>query len=117
MVPSAAELQDVADDGAIFPSPGIVVIAVEQHLVADVANLVLRGLHQPQAQILGRKLDSIEVSRNMVVGRQHDDCGGVGVLLGFRIELILEADRFGERIDLIRLAGQEVPPLSAFGRP
>src|SRR5208337_1442333 len=103
---------NVADNGTIFSSPGIVVIAVEQHLVADVANLVLRGLHQSEAQIFRRKLDSVKVSRNAAVGREHHDGGGVSVLLGFRIELKLEADGFGQRFDLVSLAGKEVPALT-----
>jgi len=49
----------------------------------------------------------------MVVGRQHDDSSSVGVLLGFRIELILKADRLSKCIDLVGLAGKEVPaPIS-----
>ena len=109
--PERRQLQDVADDCAVFSGPGIVVIAVEQHLVADVANPVLRGLHQPKTQIFRRKLDSVKVSRNVAVGRKHNDGGGVRVLLGLRIELKLEADRFGERFDLVSLAGEEVPAL------
>ena len=42
-------------------------------------------------------------------GRQHHDGGGVRVLVDLGIVLILEADGFGERVDRVRLAGQEMP--------
>ena len=50
-----------------------------------------------------------------MVGREHNNGGRVGVLLGFRIELILEAHRLRERINLVRLAGEKVPTFIGIG--
>ena len=60
-----------------FPVRGIVVIAVQQHLIDDVADLVLRGLDQSQPQIFRRKFHAIEVLRDASLRRQHHNGGGV----------------------------------------
>src|SRR5258708_18317304 len=101
----------MADEGGVVAGAGIVVIAVEENLIPDVADAVLRRLHQAEAQILRRELDSVEVSRNVAVGRGHNDRSGVGVLFGLRVKLIFEAHRSSERIGLVKFAGQEVPTL------
>ena len=86
------QLQNIADDGAVLSAARIVVIAIQENLIADIANPVLRGLHESEPQILGREFDSIEVSRNVAVRCEHHNRSGVRVLLGLRIELILKSD-------------------------
>src|ERR1700736_3004833 len=46
---SSSQPQNVAHDRAVFSGCGIVVIAVEQHLIDGVADLALRGFHQSHA--------------------------------------------------------------------
>src|SRR5258708_16637028 len=101
----------MADEGGVVAGAGIVVIAVEENLIPDVADAVLRRLHQAEAQILRRELDSVEVSRNVAVRREHNDRSGVGVLFGLRVKMILGSHRSGERIYLVSFAGQGVPTL------
>src|SRR6266576_5490042 len=75
------DTQQAADDGAIFPGPRIIVIAVQEHLVRDTADFVLRSLYQSQTQILGRELHSVKILRDATIGSQHDDGRGMSILL------------------------------------
>src|SRR5579864_44137 len=101
--------QHVGYDRAVFSGGGIVVIAVEQDLIYCVADLALRGFYQPHAEVFRRKIHAVEIARDAALRRQHHDGGGVCVLVDFGIVLILKADGFGERVNRLRGAGQEVP--------
>ena len=61
------KLQNSRNDRSIFPGVRIVVIAVQEHLIRQRADLVLRRLNQSQAQILGRVLDSVVVLRDFAL--------------------------------------------------
>src|SRR5437660_9758536 len=87
------DTQQATDDGAVFPRPRIVVVAVQKQLVRDTADFVLRCLYQSQTQIFGWKLHSIKILRDVTLGSQHNDGGGVSVLLSLLVPLKLEADR------------------------
>src|SRR6476660_4847310 len=55
------KLQDTRNDGSILAGRRIVVIAVQEHLVCQGSDLVLRRLDQSQAQVFGRVLDAVIV--------------------------------------------------------
>src|ERR1039457_1567693 len=73
---------DVGDHGAVSPGLGIVVIAVQRHLVDYGANLVARSLDQAEANIFGREFNSVVVL---------SDLAGVYELSGALVAAVVEA--------------------------
>ena len=47
-------------------------------------------------QLLGRKIDPVEIARDPPVGRHDDHARGVGVELGLRVERVAKPDRLGQ---------------------
>src|SRR5215470_11260463 len=89
------DLQHPADDGAIFSGCRIVVVAVENHLVHQVANLVVGSLNQAQSQILWREINSVEILRNFAFWSENYYGRSVRELLVLLIELVAEPNCFG----------------------
>src|SRR5215471_4196199 len=107
--------QNVEYRGAISALPGIVVIAIQQQLVYDSANLPLRCLNNSQPELARGILYSVAVLRDVTVrGKQHD-ATGMRVLLRIRVPGITEAERLGQCVNLLLLAHQEVPTLVGAG--
>src|SRR5271169_1201592 len=106
---SCSQPQNVADNRAIFAGGGIVVIAVEQHLIDGVADLALRGFDQTHAQVFRRIIHAVEIARDAALRSEHHDGGGVRVLVDLGIVLILEADGLGQCVDRLRGSGEEMP--------
>src|SRR6266480_5173758 len=94
---------------AVPAGGGVVVEAEEEKLIDRRADLVGRGLHQPQAEIARRRLDAVEVARDGARGREHDGGRDVRELPARRVGGVAEADRAREAVDRRLLAGQEVP--------
>src|SRR5271166_4229097 len=103
---------DVGDYRAVSSGCWIVVIAVEQHLVHDGSNLVLRRLNQTQANVLGRELDAVIVLSNLSRWRHDHDGRGMDELSGAWIAAVMKSGRVGKLLDLRLLAGQEVPAIA-----
>src|SRR5450759_1085981 len=87
---------------------GIVVIAEQQNLIGDSADLPLRCIHKRQAQITLLIFDSEEVPRYTRVGRQHHESAGVAPLPGGFIPLVPESDRIRQGADILFVAGEEM---------
>src|SRR6266566_2702042 len=102
-------MQNAAYDGPILSGRGVVVIAVQQHLIHHGANLVSGSLNQPQPQILGREFHAIVVLRNLAAWREHHDRCRMRELAGFVDVLVLKSRRFGQRINRFLRASQKVP--------
>src|SRR5512142_1253140 len=85
----ATQPDHVCDNRAVLSGARIVVIAVEQHLVGQRADPVLRSLDDAQADVAGRVFNAVVVLGEFPFrGHQHD-AGGVGELIGLRIVLVL----------------------------
>ena len=62
---------DVENVGAVLADHRVVLKAEQEHLVDDRAELALRGVQHAEPQILRRVVDSVEVARDLAVGRQQ----------------------------------------------
>jgi hypothetical protein len=69
------------------------------------------GLEEAEAHVPRVELDAVEVARDVPLGREEVDGGGVGVLLLPRVVAVLEADGVGDLADVRLVAGEKVPPL------
>src|SRR5262245_15208323 len=107
----ARQPQQSQNDRAVFSLCRVVVIAVEEHLIDKVADLSLPRLYQSQAKILRRILHTVVVLRNLALGRQDHDRGGVRALLRLLVVLVLKAGSVRERIDRGLVADQKMPSL------
>ena len=94
---------------AVLAGQRVVVVAKQQHLVDERSDPPGRTFDQPQPQVVGRILDAIKVAAQPPVGRGQRDAAGVGELIALRIEVVTEADRFGESVDALSIAGEKVP--------
>src|SRR5208283_3354526 len=103
---------DVGDHRAISSDLRIVVIAVQKYLVHQRSDLVMRRLDQAEANILGRKLNSVVVLRDLAGWRDDHDCRRVNELSGARIAPVTKSHGIGKLPDLLLLAGQEVPAIT-----
>src|SRR5262249_28470225 len=77
-------------------------------LVPGAAELALRGLDERQAQV-ARAVEAVEDARQLALGGEDEDAGGVGELLGLVVPAVAEADGVGELPARVRVADQEVP--------
>src|SRR3954452_22807845 len=109
------KLQHARNNGSVLSGIWIIVIAVQQYLIGQRADFVLRRLDQSQAQILGRVLDAVVVLRDLALWRQQRDGGGVRELSGFRIVLVLKSGGFRQRVNRFLRTGQKVPAIGGAG--
>src|SRR5581483_12514951 len=107
---SSRQLQNSSDNRSVFSFVGIVVVAVKQYFIHDIADLVLRGLYQSQAQVFRSKLHAVVVLRDLPFGRENHDCRGVRKLLGFGIVFVLKTSSVCQRIDRTLWSGKKMPP-------
>src|SRR5947207_8813982 len=96
---SAGELNDPADDCAVFPGIRIVVIAVQNHLICERSNFVLRSLNQPQPQVLCRKFHAIVILGDPALGSQDHDASRVRELISLGIVLVLKSRGLGQCVN------------------
>src|SRR5208282_2478645 len=100
---------DVGDHRAITTGLRVIVIAIQQYLVHQCSNFVLRRFDQAEANVFRGKLDPI-VILGQLAGRRYDHDGcGVNELSSAWIAPVAETYRVGELLDFSLLAGQEVP--------
>ena len=84
-------------------------VAVEQDLVDQRADLVVRRLDQRQPQVARRVLDAVEIARDPPLGGEDDDPGGVRELLALGVVDVAEADAAASGLDRRLRPGEEVP--------
>ena len=99
----------VEDRHAVLPDARVVVIAEQQHLVGDRAELVVRRFDERQAEIARREIDPEEIAGHDALRRRDVDRRAVRVLLDVGVVGVAEADGVGQRLDRRLGAGQEVP--------
>src|SRR6266699_5587733 len=95
----ARELNDPADDCAVFPGVRIIVVAIQNHLIGQGSNLALRSLNQPQPQVLWRKFHAIVILGDLALGSQDHNGGRVRELTGLGIVLVLKSRGLGQCVN------------------
>ena len=92
-------------------------IAIQQHLIHGVADLALGSLHQSHAQIFGRKINTVKITRDAALRGEHHDRGGVRELLDLRIVLMIgvnhDHDLAGHLVDRCPIAGLLIAAVAA----
>src|SRR5215831_5425470 len=83
---------------AVLPFRRVVVVAEQQDLVADRAELVVRRLDHRQPQVARREVDAEQVARDDALRRRDVDRGRVRELLQALVVGVVETDRRGERL-------------------
>src|SRR6476660_5276164 len=118
-----SQAQDAQNGCAVLSRLWIVVIAIEQQLIDQVADLALPRLNQAEPQIFRWIFDAVVVLRDLAFGGQHHDRGRVRELLGLFVILVLKSRGLGQRINGVLLPHQKMPALLGarafvpFGKP
>src|SRR5262245_25882939 len=86
---TAAKLHDPQDGDRVAAPRRVVMITEEQELVPGAAELAVGGLDEGQAEI-ARAVDAVEDAREPAVGREDEEAGGVGELLGLVVPAVAE---------------------------
>ena len=107
--------QQVHGDRAVLTGRRIVVETEQENFIDRRADLIVRRLHQSQADIARRILDAVEILRHPALRGEDHDGAGVGVLVGLRVVLVMEADGVGNRAHVGLLAGEKVPAIGGAG--
>src|SRR5262249_37587114 len=81
----AREAHRAHDREPVPPVLGVVVVAVEQHLIDRAAHLAGRRVDQREAQIARAVIDAEEIARDAAAGREHHDARRVRELLDLRV--------------------------------
>src|SRR3981189_2240341 len=63
----AAQADDAEDRGAIASRAGIILKAIQQHVIHGRADFSGGRIHQPQTNVAGRKFHSIKVARDAAI--------------------------------------------------
>ena len=80
-VSAAARLQEAGDGGRVAPRVRVVVVAHQEELVGQAADLLARRVDEAEAEVLRRELDAEEVAGDPPARRQDHDPRRVGELL------------------------------------
>jgi hypothetical protein len=95
----AGRTNEVHDDETVLAGLRIVVVAEQQHLIGERADLARRGLDERQLQVARREFHAVQVPRHMARRGQHRDRRRVRELVDRGVIGVTEADGAGQRLD------------------